>query len=252
MVTIKEIYDFIDGFAPFKTALSFDNCGLLIGNMNKSVEKIMLALDASSAVLSEAYDKNCTLIITHHPIIFHPLKQIRSFSPVQSAIKKDIAVLSAHTNLDVASCGVNDVLAKKLELGEVKDLVNEDGIGKIGTLSSNMSDTQFAKYAKEKLNLRMIKFTPTIRTIRSVAVIGGSGGDFLQDCEAMGADAVITGEGKHNNYLEAVEKDIFFGECGHFETEVLVLDLLKSLLEKRFSDLQFIISQKEKSPICIL
>ncbi len=121
-MTVKEIYIKIDEFAPFNTQESWDNSGILIGDVNKNVNNILIVLDINEEVIKEAINKKIDLIITHHPIIFNPLKNILNNTLVYQLIKEDIAVISAHTNLDIAKNGINDILAKKINLKNIKPL----------------------------------------------------------------------------------------------------------------------------------
>ena len=123
MIKIKNIYEFIDSFAPFKDSMDFDNCGLLVGNINSEVNNVLVALDITNEVVEEAKKLGANLIISHHPVIFKPIKKIMSDSVVYNLIKNDIAAICAHTNLDMAEdTGVNTCLANALELKNLQPL----------------------------------------------------------------------------------------------------------------------------------
>lgn len=123
MPSVKQIYDFMDYIAPFRTAMDFDNCGLLVGDMNNSVDKILFSLDITSEVVEEAVKEGANLIISHHPVIFSPIKKLDFSSPISLLIKNNINAICAHTNLDMSSkCGVNLALAHKLDLKNLESL----------------------------------------------------------------------------------------------------------------------------------
>ena len=126
-MTVNDIYSFLNEFAPFDTACDFDNAGLLIGAKDAEVDKCIIALDCTEAVVDEAIQKGAQLIITHHPVIFSGLKSVLADSLVYRLIENNISVISAHTNLDIADGGVNDCLAKALGLKDVKKIVCDDG-----------------------------------------------------------------------------------------------------------------------------
>ena len=122
MVKAAEILNYINEIAPFDTAMGFDNVGLLIGNAQQTSETVLLALDVTSEVTEEAVSAGAKIIISHHPIIFTPLKSIETNSIPYLSVKNDITVISAHTNLDKAKEGINEYLAKLLELKDIQPL----------------------------------------------------------------------------------------------------------------------------------
>ena len=146
-MTVNDIYSFLNEFAPFDTACDFDNAGLLIGGKDAEVVKFIVALDCTEAVVDEAIQKGAQLIITHHPVIFSGLKSVLADSLVYRLIENNVSVISAHTNLDIADGGVNDCLAKALELNDVKKIVCDDGFSfKCGQLNDVLTPEAFAKY----------------------------------------------------------------------------------------------------------
>lgn len=240
--TVKDIYDFIDSFADFNTALSFDNCGLLVGNEKDKVENCVIALDMTKSVLEFAKENDAKLIITHHPVIFDPLKSVLQGDIVYQLIQSGISVISAHTNLDLAQNGVNDALANRLGLLDIKTFENEFNIGRVGSLPKKMSADEFATFAKDKLNADIVKYTDCQKEIKSVAVSSGAGSDFLYDSTKY--DAYITGEVQHHIYSYAQNAGIQIFVAGHYETEAVVLNPLKEMLENNFSNITFLVYDK--------
>ncbi|MBR5011347.1 MAG: Nif3-like dinuclear metal center hexameric protein [Clostridia bacterium] len=238
-MTVNDIYSFLNDFAPFDTACDFDNAGLLIGEKDAEVDKCIVALDCTEAVVDEAIQKGAQLIITHHPVIFSGLKSVLADSLVYRLIENNISVISAHTNLDIADGGVNDCLAKALGLKEIKKIVCDDGFSfKCGQLNDDISPESFAKYVGEKLNFSP-RFTVGKKKIKTVAVCGGSGGDLFPTAIKNGCDALVTADVKHNFFIDAAAQGFTLIDCGHFNTEDVVIEPLKELLSEKFGDVQF-------------
>lgn len=122
MSTVFDLYSAIDQFAPFSLSMDFDNTGILVGDRHQAVSKVLLALDCTMDVVNYAKEIGAQLIITHHPVIFHPIKRVNEDSVVYHLIRSQIAVISAHTNLDIAEDGVNDVLAQAIGLQNISGL----------------------------------------------------------------------------------------------------------------------------------
>lgn len=240
MILVNDIYNFLDRLYPFDKACEFDNAGLLVGNKNKTVTKILVTLDCTQKSVKKAIAIGAELIVTHHPAIFTPIKSILSGSPVFSAVKNDISVISAHTNLDLADGGVNDCLARTLELQNVEKVFDTDGFSfRVGILKTPLSSDDFAKLVKTKLGISP-RFNPIDTTIKKVAVCGGSGGDFFDLAFNSGADAYVTSEVKHHLFLEASRLGKMLLDATHFYTEDVVTDKLKEVLENEFEGLTVI------------
>lgn len=246
MTIVKEIYDFLNDFAPFENSLSFDNTGLLIGNSEGEVKKVIVSLDITSKVIEEAISIGANLIITHHPIIFKPLKNL-SFDDITSKmIVNSINAICAHTNLDVAPKGVNFELAKKLKLSYLKPLTYEENkpMGLIGSLEKEMSSEEFAKFVKTNLECKGIRYTQTDKKIKKVGVCSGSGGCFAKEAKNQGCDAFVTGEIKHSDILISNELDLMIVDAGHYRTENVIIAPLCKELQKQFPNIEFIVSKE--------
>ena len=238
MSTVTHIYDAIDRLAPFWLTMDFDNTGILVGDRNREVSCALLALDCTPAVVEQAKQLGAQLIVTHHPVIFHPLKRVNEDAVVYQLIRSDIAVISAHTNLDIAQGGVNDALASAIGLRDCRglELLNEQTgawLGRIGTLPEPLSPESFAAHVKSCLNASSIKFSAAPRAIRTVALCSGSGAD------SAGADALLTSEVKQHEYLAATAAGISIFDAGHFDTEDIVIEPLRDYLAKEIPDVHF-------------
>lgn len=246
MATVKNIYDFINSFAPFETALSFDNSGLLIGNPETKVNKVLLALDITSEVIKEAVNISANLIISHHPVIFNPIRNLKFEDITAKMIKNNLNAICAHTNLDVAEEGVNFYLAKKLELLNLSPLTYEENqpIGLTGFLKKEMDPKNFAEFVKISLGCLGLRYTVTGRKIKKVGVCSGSGGCFVDNAKKQSCDAFVTGEIKHSDILKANELGVMIVDAGHYKTENVIIEPLSKTLKQHFQNLEFIISQK--------
>ena len=244
MSTVTHIYDAIDRLAPFWLPMDFDNTGILVGDRNREVSCALLALDCTPAVVEQAKQLGAQLIVTHHPVIFHPLKRVNEDAVVYQLIRSDIAVISAHTNLDIAQGGVNDALASAIGLRDCRglELLNEQTgawLGRIGTLPEPLSPEAFAAHIKACLNAASVKFSAAPRAIHTVALCSGSGADCLDAAISAGADALLTSEVKQHEYLAAAAAGISIFDAGHFDTEDIVIEPLRDYLAKEIPDVHF-------------
>lgn len=239
MATIRDIFGMLNEWAPFSTALEFDNAGLMVGNMEDAVSHVGVALDLTDATLEAARISGCDLIITHHPAIFTSLKALDTHSAVYQAAANGIGVISAHTNLDAADGGVNDVLAYTLAIADAQPLpgTGEPPMARIGH-TQPLSDRVMAEWCKKALGVGAVKYVPTDRIISKVAVCGGAGGDFIEAVAAAGADAYVTGECRHHERLLAARLGIGLFECGHYCTEQVIKAVIADRLHDYFEDIE--------------
>lgn len=234
-MTVQNVFEIINQIAPFNTQMGFDNAGILIGSQNKKVKKIGVVLDITAEAADYAKEQGIDLIVSHHPVIFSGLKSIDGDSVVYRLIKEDIAVISVHTNLDAAEDGVNQTLAQVLGLAQVEPIGLPDEttppMGRIGMLSKAMSCEAFAQQVNQKLNTR-VKFVNTGKMVSKVAVCGGAGEDFIVPALKVGADALVTADVKHHNFLLAKSLGLALMDAGHFETEQVIVPKFCKQLEE--------------------
>ncbi len=248
MSRVIDFYKFIDTIAPFDTQESWDNSGFLVGDGEKEVKKVLLALDATEDVINEASEKGADLIITHHPVIFGALKEFHPKNIAFLAAEKGIAIISAHTCLDIADGGVNDCLAAALELEDIVKVDDGEGLLRMGELKKAFSCEEFVKYVAEKLDVGGIKYTSTEKMIKKVAVCGGSGGDLYPFAISAGADAFVTANIKHNLWIEMRREGFCVLDAGHFCTENTVIRPLAKKLSEKFEDAEIIVSEVSEDP----
>ena len=236
---VIDIFNFLNSKFPCETAQDFDNVGLLIGDALCEVTSCIIALDCTKAVIEKARKQGANLIVTHHPVIFEPLKALAADSIPALCIKNGLSVICMHTNMDVGIGGVNDVLCEALSLENVKNAPTKDGyVLKTATLPYKMSADELAEYIGKKLGTA-VRYTAEHSPVETVTVCSGSGGSFFEDALSFGTDAFITGDIKHNVFLAAVDRGITLIDAGHFYTEDLIVEPLCEMLKNEFSDIKF-------------
>lgn len=256
MAAVKDFYEFIDQIAPFAIQEGFDNAGFLAGRGDRQAEKVLVALDVTEAVVSEAAKWGAQLIVAHHPVIFQPVRSVTDESPVGRVLlalaENRIAAICAHTNLDAAQAGVNDCLARALELtdvGQLRQAGADDqgrpyGIGRTGTAHRpGLSAAEYAAFVKEMLGSVSVRFVDGGKPVHKVAVGGGACGSMMEDALARGCDTFITADLKYNNFLDARALGLNLMDAGHFPTENVVCAPLASRLAQAFPQAEVRVSR---------
>lgn len=258
---IKEVLSALERFAPLPLQEGWDNAGLQIGLTEAEVSGALLCLDVNEAIVDEAIEKGCNLIVSHHPLLFKGLKTISDGDYVQrtvmKAIMNSIAIVSMHTNMDNAKGGVNYKIAEHLGLQEVKFFAEkpgavEAGSGVVGLLPEPMSAAAFIQLVKERFGAKCAQCNQLLqRPVRKVAICGGSGDFLLGDAIAQGADAFITGEMHYHVYF-GQEQKIQICVIGHYESEQFTSEIFKSIIEDECPELPVMIAQTSTNPIIYL
>lgn len=245
MITVKSIFDFLCDRYPLETACDFDNPGLLVGDGQLTVTKALVALDCDIDAVNEAKRLGCELIVTHHPVIWEGLKSVTAGSIVFELIKSGISVISMHTNLDIASDGVNRTLCETIGLKNIESFTASDGFPLLCGDSPKASADALAEHIKKSLGFN-VRYADSDREIKRVLICCGSGGDFLDDAKLSGFDALITADVKHNVFIDAVNSGISVFDAGHFASERVIVKPLARLLEKNFGEAEFIPFESQK------
>lgn len=238
-VTVKNIFEYLNELFPTDTAADFDNVGLLVGNPDSVVDNTLIALDCTAETVTKAIENKCNLIITHHPVIFNPLKNVLSGSVVFELIRNNISVISMHTNLDIAKDGVSETLCSVLGATEICSQTASDGF----TLKSGVISPISAKSLADKIKATLggnVRYVDGGNEISSFLVCSGSGGEFIFDALRLGFDAFISSEIKHKQFLFAKDNGISVFDAGHFCTENIIVEPLNKLLSDKFKDITFI------------
>ena len=234
---IRDIFEFLDSVAPFSSAQEWDNSGLLIGDMDAEVSNAIVSLDCTQETIIAAKANSAELIITHHPVIFEPLKEIESGSVVWELAKNGISVISAHTNLDIAPNGVNAQLCQKL--GFESSPAQDEPFLRIIDLDQPQSLSSLAGQIKASLGTEVLRAFEGYGEAKKIAVCCGSGGDLLGAAKSLGCDTLITGDVKHSAFIEAANIGMNILDAGHFATEDIVVDPLAEMLAERFPEIGF-------------
>lgn len=243
MKKVKDILEFTESFAPIESAMDFDNVGLLIGDENAEISKAVAALDITADVIDEAVENGAQLIISHHPVIFDALKNIPSNSVTYKLIQNNLNAVCLHTNLDLSpEFGVNTCLAEAVGVKNAGFVEGECLY--IGTLENEVTNKDFAAAVKKALGCEGLRYTMPDKTVKTVAICSGSGGDLAPLAKEKGADVLLTGEIKHHEILDANHAGIAVIDAGHFKTEDIVIAPFTEKLSRQFPDIEFIISKK--------
>ena len=249
MTKIKDVAELLAKLAPPESAEEWDNCGLLVGNREAYVTAALTCLDVTDAMIAEAKAAGANLMVCHHPVIFHPVKQVLAGSLVHKLITEGISVIAAHTNFDAAPGGLADKLASVLELIG-PETPNGSPYIRVGLLPRVMDARELAVYAAERLGSKEIKFVPVSnKSIKRVAVCPGEGGDFLSAAVNVRADAYITGEVKHHILLEAANIGITLVLAGHYDTEKFFAKLVADYLSVRLPDVRIARAKSDANPV---
>jgi len=268
MAQIKHILQWIDSWAPFRFAESWDNCGLQIGDPESSVTRIMVAMDPGSSVLDETRDLGCECLITHHPLFFKPVNAVLTNTwpgtIIVKALASGINIIAAHTNLDAARDGTNAQLLRLLGMDSVEPLeptpITDElyaGIGSIGHLPHPLSLQSLVAKLRSGLGNAPVRVVgDAAMPISRIAVCAGSGGSLLGNVLAAGADAFVTGDMKYHDGKLAEENGLALIDIGHFASERLILEPLSALLKAKSGAEQFsievYISKSERDPFRVV
>ncbi len=266
--TVQDIINILETIAPENLAESWDNIGLAIGRPPNQVTGILIGLDPQPELLELAAKHQANLLITHHPIIFHPLHAIHTDQPngkfISDCLKKNINVISCHTNLDSTINGVSDVLARGLKLLRTKPLVpqNKDsesgscGLGRIGEFAAPISADEFIARLKDCCNppwLLSAGVKPEM--ISKAAVCGGSCSELAATAKKIGAEVFVTAEIKHNIARWAEQAGLWLIDAGHFATEQAAMPALtanlKNILAKNGEEIM-VLTASQTSPLQLI
>lgn len=250
MEKINNIVKTIEEFAPLSLACPWDNSGWQILLGDKNINKVILALTPTLDVINKAVNNKYELLITHHPLLFSKLNKINIDDPLQqtiiNAIQNNLSVYSAHTNLDSTKNGIADVLAEKLNLQNIRpieEVAEDSGLGRIGELIQEKNINILIEELKKILKTDKLKLiNPSNKTkIKTVALCPGAGSDFIFNTKDI--DLYISSDIKFHNALEVSNNVVI--DAGHFETERIILPVLKQLIESKHDVIVDIAEEKK-------
>ena len=258
MTTVQQLYDAMKQIAPLELAEHWDNPGLLV-DCGGGVHRVLVALDITPEVVAEAVEKQCEAIVSHHPVIFSPLKKISPQDVPFRLVQAGISAVCMHTNLDAAEGGVNEVLAGILGM---KDLtVFAEGCGRVGSVEE-ITVPELARKAQQELAARcnapengpavQVKFADAGKPVHRLAVISGAGGSLFADAIAQGADCLLTGEANHHHAIDAKRLGLSLIAAGHYATEFPVTAAVADKLRAALPELDVLVSTANKDPYTYL
>ncbi len=252
-----EIIEYLEEVSPGSFAESWDNVGLLCGREEKEISSVYIALDATREVIEEAVRLHADLLLTHHPIIFKPMKQVsgRDFigDKILTLAEHKICCYAMHTNFDVM--GMADAVAEQLGLEDRKvlsvtyeDEISKEGIGRAGILPTPMTLAECAEYVKSRCKIEQVKvYGMPAETIVMAAVCPGSGKGCIEDAVRLGADVLITGDIDHHEGIDAVEQGLSIIDAGHYGLEKIFVPCMEEYCKKKLSGVT-IHTAPEKNP----
>ncbi|WP_302412666.1 Nif3-like dinuclear metal center hexameric protein [uncultured Gemmiger sp.] len=248
-VTVQQILGLLQAVAPPALALDWDNVGLLV-DAGTPVDSVLTTLDITPAVVREAVENDCQLIVSHHPVIFHPIKSLHADDVPALLMKNGISAICMHTNLDAAPGGVNDTLCDILGIAAEGRESFAEGCGRIGTTMPTTVEA-LAKFCADTLHSG-VKYVNGQKPVTCLAEVSGGGGSYLQEAIDLGADCLVTGEAAHHIALLAKEKGVGLVVAGHWGTEHAVADVLAAHITKQFPQLTVAHAEADKDPYSYL
>ena len=255
MATVNDILEFVEQLAPRYMKMSWDNCGLLCGRKDRPVKKVLVALDPFRSVIEEAIAIGADVIVTHHPLIFgEDVKAVNEDTEtgrcLLTLVENGIAAINAHTNLDQAPGGINDVLARTLGLENILVVSPEGtdadgnpwGLLRAGEVTEQPLSS-FLAIVKEQLHCDGLRYCDGGKPVRKVAVGGGACGGAYAEAAAFGCDTLVTADIKYNQFRSAYEMGINLIDAGHFHTENPTMPVLAEKLREAFPGVEVIFSE---------
>jgi dinuclear metal center YbgI/SA1388 family protein len=253
MNTVKDIFEKLCEIAPLGLQLEYDNAGFLIGRAEAPVEKALLSLDVTAEVAEEAIERGAQLIVAHHPVMncrWHAVQNVLDDNEqgrtLTKLLRSGVSAICMHTNLDAADGGVNDILAHLLGLEDICQL-NEEKIGRVGTLKCEKTLEEFLPVVVKSLHCKGLRYRDGGKPVRRVAVGGGACAEYIPCAAALGCDTFVTADLKYHEFLGA--EGINLIDAGHFETENPVCEAIRAYLTDRFPQLDAMLSASHKPVI---
>ena len=243
MPTVREIEQALFELAPGEAAMEWDNVGHLLGDPDRAVERVLVALDITEGVADEAIASGCQLVVAHHPVMncrWTPVQNIRDDTfqghLFLKLLRNNVSAICMHTNLDIAWGGVNDALAQRLELVDPGPLC-ENGLGRVGEYPESVALADYVRFVCQALGCNGLRYADAGKPVRRVAVGGGACGEFEEDAIRAGCDTFVTADLSYHQFLDAAGKGINLIDAGHFPTEDPVCEKVITYLTDRFPEL---------------
>lgn len=255
---VKDIAACIEKEFPLFFAMERDNVGLLTGDADKEVSKVLVCCDVDEYVAAEAADIGADMIISHHPLMFSAIRRLNEDNPEQRAlrilIKNDISLYTSHTNLDVGRGGINDYMASLLELGNTEIIEHvcdyegkQHGYGRFCTLENEVTLKDMLFRCKKAFNLDGCRYVGNLDDkIKTVAINTGGGAGIMDLCFDLKADLFITGDIKYNPARDAYERGMALIDIAHYDTEKITMDFYIGFFKEKLPDIEIVKSKANK------
>lgn len=255
----SEILGRLEQLAPVEYACEWDNPGLLAGRMDKEVKKVLLALDVTDEVVELAIRENVDLLLTHHPLIFKPLKKVNDQDFISRRVLKliqaDVSYYAMHTNFDVAPGCMADLATERLGMKAEAPLEvtgetggKAIGIGKVGMLAEPLTLPELGAFVKERFGLPFVTVYGLGQMdgpVSRIAVSPGSGGSMIPRGLAAGAQVLVTGDIGHHEGIDAVANGMAVIDGGHYGLEHIFMEFMKNYLKELFdTDLKIVLAEE--------
>ncbi len=257
MFSVMDIFALMDTIAPMKNLHKGDNSGLLVGDKNASVTKVMFALDITCDAVREAAEIGAEAIVAHHPVIFHPLYSLDESNPACLALKHGIACICFHSPLDMADGGINDIIfdmlapALSLKKQSVLEPVHPDGrgYGWVCSAGNELMPDELGRLLKDTFGCTVVRYTNSGKSVKKLAFCSGGAGGNLPLAIEQGADAYITGDVKHDQWITARNSGIALYDCGHFHTEDIAVQYLMNRFKAEYKGLEIVRAKADRDPV---
>lgn len=260
-MTVRDISDVLEKFAPLPLQESYDNAGLQVGNPESEVHAVLLCLDVTSDVLEEAIRRKCDMIVSHHPLIFHGLKSLTGSDETQRiamrSLSAGVAIYSAHTNLDSTWNGVSHEMAHMLGVSDIEvlsPLADEPraGLGVVGNIEPTPK-LELLRKIKERFGVECLRYSSQSKRIvvKRVALCGGSGASLIREAISAGADLYVTGDIKYHDYT-TYGGDIVLADIGHYQSELCSINIFSRIIREKYPDLVVYFSEDQTDPISLM
>ena len=258
---VTELIDILNNWMPLELAEDFDNVGLIVGDHKSDISGILVTLDTTEEVVQEAIDRNCNMIVSYHPIIFNNLKKITADSnyvqnSIIKAVKNNISIYAIHTSLDNHPQGISYFLSKIIGLDNISSLISKpqknninSGMGSLGQLKKPMNEDVFLDYIKDKLNLKVIRYSKKLnKKISTISILVGSGSFAIKDSIEKKSDVFITSDLKYHNFFEG-NNELLLVDIGHYESENHIKTIIKEFLIEKLPNFTILLSEQNINPV---
>lgn len=246
-ITVQQVLEEMRRIAPPELAESWDNVGLLV-DAGRPVDAILTTLDITAPVVEEAVKQGCTLIVSHHPVIFDPIKRVTAQDLPALLLAGGVSAICMHTNLDAAPGGVNDTLAELLGMRDTIPFA--DGCGRIGTVNAT-SAKALAELCQDTLGPG-VHYVEADHPVLRLAEVSGAGGSYWKEALELGADCLVTGEANHHVACDAKQQGMGLVAAGHWATERPIAAVLAKRLSEAFPDISVTVSRADQDPFTYL